>query len=84
MNINVNKSIIVHFRKPFVEKITLSFMCGDQRLSKVDRHIFFYLGLVLNDILDYSIAANAVVQNANRALSLLTGRRFPHDIFKNL
>jgi len=63
------------------------FLCGDKQLEIVDKYT--YLGLVLNEHLDFSFTAKTVAQSANRALGLLIAKckimgGLPYDAFTKL
>jgi len=63
------------------------FFCGDKQLEIVDKHT--YLGIVLNEHLDFSITAKSVAQSAHRALCLLIAKckimgGLPYDAFTKL
>ena len=51
MTINEDKSNIVHFRTPSVERTNDSFTCGNRTLMLTDK--YKYLGLILTEYLCY-------------------------------
>ena len=65
LKINKDKSKIIHFRRPLM----FDFSCGDLNLDITSQ--YKYLGLLVNEHLDYNITAKAVAQAASRALGLL-------------
>ena len=66
MSVNASKSSIMHFRSNSVPRINYNFSCGVQTLPFTDRYT--YLGITLNEFLDYNVTAKAVAQSASRAL----------------
>ncbi len=66
MCINNQKSKVVHFRSPSVNRTNTIFTCGNDNLDMVDKYT--YLGIVLNEFLDYNVTAKAVSQCASREL----------------
>jgi hypothetical protein len=65
MTVNPTKSNVVQFRTPSVPRSCTEFKCGDNIIHYAD--YYTYLGLVLNEFLDYNITAKAVAASANRA-----------------
>ena len=65
MTVNPTKSNVVQFRTPSVPRSCTEFKCGDNIIHYAD--CYTYLGLVLNEFLDYNITPNAVTASANRA-----------------
>ena len=87
MNINVVKSNIVHFRTPSVTRSDFIFICGGHIVNYSSKYT--YLGLVLNEFLDYNVTAKAVAQSANRALGLVIAKckilgGASYDVFNKL
>ena len=87
MNINENKSQIVHFRLPSTAKTNFRFKCGDHYLNIVDGYM--YLGMFVNEFLDYECTAKYVAQSASRALGFLIAKSkliggFPFEVFTKL
>lgn len=83
MCINENKSKIVHFRP----RTVCDFRCGDKNIAIVDRYV--YLGLLLDELLNYNVTAKFVSQAASRALGLLIAKYkslggMPHHVYKKL
>ena len=84
MSVNASKSNVIHFRPNSVLKINSEFRCGTQNLIITDRYT--YLGITLNEFLDFSATAKAVVQSASRALGLLIAKfksmgGMPYDVY---
>ncbi|XP_060597913.1 uncharacterized protein LOC132751716 [Ruditapes philippinarum] len=87
MYINSSKSQIVHFRPLSVCRTSFSFICGVHTLNIVDRYM--YLGLMLQEHLDFNVTAKVVAQSASRALGLLIAKckssgGLPYDVFTHL
>ena len=87
MTINCSKSNVVHFRPKSVQRTAYNFRCGNDNLSVVDKYA--YLGLVLNEYLDYNVTAKVVAQSAGRALGLIISKcksvgGVPYDAFTKL
>ena len=55
MEINQDKSKIVHFRNPFILRTSMVYTCGGKFHETVDKYV--YLGLLLMQHLDYSLMA---------------------------
>lgn len=87
LKINKDKSKIIHFRRPASQRSNFVFSCGDIHLDYT--HQYKYLGLILNEHLDFNITAKAVAQSASRALGLLIAKfkaygGFPFGTFTRL
>ena len=68
--INGSKTKIVHFRVgPATPRACYIFKCGDKLLETVDK--YRYLGIVMNEFLDFNVTAKIVAQSASRALGAL-------------
>ena len=63
---------MVHFRLPSVRRTSFPFTCCSKPVECTDR--YKYLGLALNEFLDYSITAKYAAQSASRALGLLISK----------
>ena len=72
LTINTNKSKIAHFRRKSCPRSTQQFHCGNKSIEIVSSHN--YLGIVLNEFLDFQITAKVVSQSASRALGLLISK----------
>ena len=87
MHINLSKTKVMHFRNQSMVKSDFQFKCCDSVIEYTGT--YKYLGLVLNEYLDYSLTAKYVAQSATRALGLLifkfkqTGG-MPYDVFTKL
>ena len=75
LQINVDKTQLVHFRPPSVEKSNFAFSVNGQVLKVVDK--YRYLGLVLTEHFDLDKSAATVAQSANRALGCII-TKFKH------
>ncbi len=85
--VNSNKSNIVHVRPKSFPKSAHTFVCGDTSLTTIDKYT--YLGLVLNEYLDFNVTAKMVAQSAGRALGLIIAKSkyiggMSHDVFAKL
>ena len=85
---NTSKGKVVHFRSQSIPKSEFVFTCGDDCIQYCSDHK--YLGLVLNEFLDYNITAKSVALSANRALGLviakckILGGGVSHGVFTKL
>ena len=75
MNVNFEKTKIVHFRNPYVPPTNDIFLLVEKQLGVVSK--YQYLGLLLTEFLDY----NGVARSAGRALSLLIVKSKAHGGF---
>ena len=87
MCVNNQKSNVVHFRLPSVDRTHVNFYCGDGAISVVNKYT--YLGILLDEFLDYNVTAKVVVQSASRALGLLVAKTkclegLPFQVFTKL
>lgn len=87
MTVNIDKSNVVHFRRPSVPKTDFVFKCGDNTLKIVDKYT--YLGMLLTEHLDYELTAKNVAKSASRALGLLIAKcklagGLPYNVFTKL
>ena len=87
LKINKEKSKILHFRRPSSPRSNFVFTCGDQILDYSSQ--YKYLGLILQEHLDFSITAKAVAQSASRALGLVIAKTktyggFPFGTYSKL
>ena len=55
MCVNNQKSNVVHFRPPSVDRTHVNFHCGDGAISVVNKYT--YLGILLDEFLDYNVTA---------------------------
>ena len=72
MSVNTKKTQIVHFRTASTPRTNYSFTLNASPISVVDR--YKYLGLVVNEFLDYDLTAAMVAKAAGRALGLLIAK----------
>ena len=70
--INENKSNVVHFRTPSMERTNHSFTCGKRKLEVTVR--YKYLGLILTEYLSYGEMAKYVAKSAGRALGIVIAK----------
>ena len=87
MAINNSKSKVVHYRPESVPWSSFSFCCCSSNIEIVDGYV--YLGLTIQEHMDWNITANVVAQSANRALGLLIAKSkslggMPYDIYTKL
>ena len=89
MKTNCTKTKVLHFRNRTVTRSTFQFRCEESIIEYTDK--YKYLGLVLNEHLDYSVTAKYVAQSesATRAFGLLISKYkqaggMPFDVFKKL
>ena len=87
LNINIDKSKIVHFRRPSSPRSNFNFSCVDQALDYTGQ--YKYLGLILHEHLDFNVTAKSVAQSASRALGLVVAKAkayggFPFGTFSKL
>ena len=69
MEVNINKTKIVHFRKTNSERTNFNFHIGNRHIDVCET--YRYLGIILNEYLDYTETANALSESAGRAFSSL-------------
>ena len=67
--INKEKTKIVHFRNPRVNRCTYNFNCGKLNIAYSSE--YKYLGIWLNEFGDYSFSARELAKSANRALAVI-------------
>jgi hypothetical protein len=72
MSFNCTKSNVVHFRKKNTPKTKFDFTLGGLQLNIVDK--YKYLGVILNDTLDYSYTAEALASAGGRALGAIINK----------
>ena len=87
ININTDKSEVIHFRKGCVNRSNVSFRVGENHLKTVSQ--YKYLGLYLDEHLNFKVIADHVAKSANRALSLIIAKAkacggVPFNCFKKL
>ena len=62
----------MHFRKKSKQRTTFSYTLGASTLSIVDT--YKYLGIVLNEYLDYTVTADVLANSAGRALGAVINK----------
>ena len=72
MTVNTTKSEIVHFRNKRVDQSNFKFTYNTN-VMKMSNY-YRYLGLVLDEYLDYQFTANMVAKSAGRALGLVIAK----------
>ena len=87
LNINVDKTKVVHFRNPAVPITSFTFSCGPHPLEVTKE--YKYLGLVLTECLDFNITVKYLALHANRALGAIIAKckvlgGFPFKCFTKL
>ena len=87
MTINSSKTKVMHFRPNSIPRTQFKFICGSSDIECVSE--YRYLGLVLNETLDYSVTAKYVAQSATRALGLVISKAkaaggLPYDVYTKL
>ena len=76
LTINTDKSQIVHFRKKRKKRSDFSFSVGPTQLKPVDQ--YKYLGITLNQNLDYKICAQELTDAGSHALGSLISKFKPY------
>ena len=69
MKVNSNKSKVVHLHGTHIPVSDCIFRCGQEVLETV--RDYKYLGLLINEFLDFTYTSQAVAKSANRALGLI-------------
>ena len=72
MQVNHSKSKVVHYRPESTERSSVKFNCCSANVEIVDKYV--YLGLTIQEHMDWNIMAKVVAQSANRALGLLIAK----------
>jgi len=72
MSFNCSKSNVLHFRKKNMPITQSRFMLGGMQLEIVDK--YKYLGVVLNDSLDFSYIADTLADAGGRALGAVVNK----------
>ena len=78
---------VIHYRNKAVQRSNYVFKCGNNNIEY--SQFYKYLGLVLDDFLDYSVTAKYIAQSATRALGLLISKfkvlgGMPYEVFTGL
>ena len=87
LDINADKTKIVHFRNPAVPLTSYRFCCGPHPLEVTKE--YKYLGLVLTEWLDFNVTVKHLALHANRALGAIIAKckvlgGFPYKCFTKL
>ena len=69
---NANKSNVLHVRQSHVHRTDFSFTLGEVLLHKVEQ--YKYLGIVINEHVDYNVTAKILADAANRALGSIINK----------
>lgn len=72
LNVNQEKSKVIHFRPNSVRKTVSGFHIGEKAIEVETQYV--YLGLLLTEYMDYNIMAKNVSKAASRALGLVISR----------
>ena len=72
ISINCSKSKIVHYRKQNIEKTNFKFAIDGKPLEIVNR--YKYLGIILDEHLDYNVTANVLAESGQRALGAIIAK----------
>jgi hypothetical protein len=72
MNVNGNKTKVVHFRTQATPRTLFQFAVGLDQLEVVSS--YRYLGLVVDEFLNYDVTARKVSESAQRALGALIAK----------
>ena len=79
MNVNDKKTKVMHFRKKGRPSTTFNFKCGNKVIDVISQ--YKYLGLMIDEFLDFDVTAKHVAQSAHRALGLLIAKDKSHGGF---
>ena len=87
LQINPTKSKVVHFRPKSQNRSSFKFMCGPSSLETVPS--YKYLGIWLNEHLDYQSCIKPLADSGRKALGLLIAKskqfgNFPFEAFSSL
>ena len=69
MSINIDKTKVVHFRNLAKSRTAFSFSCGNQTIDVSTS--YRYLGLTIDEHLNYNVTSKAVAAAASRVLGLV-------------
>ncbi len=72
MNVNVKKTKVVHFRPKGCDKTDFVFKYGTDNIDVVDN--YKYLGLILDEYLDYVVTSTTLANSAGRALGSIQNK----------
>ena len=88
IELNSKKTHIVNFRSsPDIARTNYNFKCGNMNINVTDK--YKYLGLYLNEFLDYNMTVKAIANSANRALGVIMAKHkaiggFPFKTYTKL
>ncbi len=74
MYVNINKTHVVHYRKPNTRKTDVKFNYRNREIKVVDSAR--YLGIDLSEYLNYSVTTNTLADGASRALGALIAKYY--------
>ena len=69
MCVHISKTKVVHFRKKNIALTDFEFKLGDSILEIC--HKYKYIGVILNEVLDFTETANVLSESAGQAFSVL-------------
>ena len=72
IKINCGKSHLVHYRRPAVARSEVNFHIGPQCIETVAQ--YKYLGIILDEFLDFSVTSEVLAGAAGRALGAIVAR----------
>ena len=87
MAVNMTKTQIVHYRTPSIQQTSFTFKIHNSVLEV--SNTYKYLGLYLNEFLDFNQTAKQVAKSAGRALGLLIAKSkayggMPYEVYTQL
>ena len=72
MNVNIDKTKVIHFRPSSCKPTSYNFTLGREKVETVDR--YKYLGVVLNEHLNFNVTADILADSSGRALGAVIGK----------
>ena len=72
LNVNLSKSKIIHFCKPRLKQTEAKFLYKGLEIEKVKN--YKYLGIYLNENMDFSFNESCLLDSASRALGAIIGK----------
>lgn len=87
MTLNTEKTKVIHYRNKNIARSAVEFKCGDISVNYISS--YRYLGLHLNEFLDYKHTVREITKSASRALSALYAKfiscgGMTYDVFTKL
>ena len=87
MQVNLEKTNVVHYRNASTSRTDCTFQFGTDKIDISES--YKYLGLVLDEFLNYDITAKYVANSATRALGLIIAKDkaaggLPYEVFTKL